>query len=113
MNNDYAVVIRSHVMGYGDDKLGALLMRSSICSLCELERLPSVIILYNTGVKLAVQGADSADSLLKLQNAGVSILLCGTCVDYFEVKDLIAVGKISNMVSINNTLTKMGNIIYP
>jgi len=113
MNNDYAVVIRSNMMGYGNDKLGALLMRSYINSLPDLVHLPSVIVLYNTGVHLAVQGADTADSLVKLQSAGVTVLLCGTCVDYFEVGDRLAAGSVSNMVTINNTLTRINKVLYP
>jgi selenium metabolism protein YedF len=110
---NYAVVIRSEFMGNGDDKLGALIMRAFINSIPQLDRLPSLIVLYNSGVKLAIQNVDTADTLIKLQQAGVSILLCGTCVDYFEIREQIAAGQISHMLTINNTLAGVDKIIYP
>ncbi len=109
----YAVVVRSRLMGAGDDDLGALLMRSCINSLGDLDRLPAVVVLYNSGVMLAVEGTDTAGSFIALRDRGVEIIVCGTCIDYFGIKDRLAVGTISNMLTINNTLAQVGHIIYP
>lgn len=110
---NYAVVLRGKVMGAGDDKLGALLMRSCINSLPSLDKLPSIVVLYNAGVFLAARDSDTAHSLAALQQAGVEIIVCGTCTDYFELNDKIAVGTISNMLTINNKLASVGTILYP
>ncbi len=110
---DYAVVLRGAVMGSGDDALGALLMRSCVNSLGELDSLPSAIILYNGAVHLALEGTDTASSLSALAARGVDVVVCGTCVDFFEVKERLAAGRIGNMLLINNILTRVGHIIYP
>ncbi len=109
----YAVVIRSQVMGTGDDELGRLLMRSCINSLEELDALPSIVVLYNSGVMLALEGTDTAKSLIALSLKGVEIIVCGTCIDFYEVRPRLAVGTVTNMLAINNTLIRASRILYP
>lgn len=109
----YSVVIKSETMGSGDDALGALLMRACINSLGELDELPSHVILYNSGVKLAINGTDTAESLSKLESKGVQVVLCGTCVDFFELKASINFQEISNMYRINSILPASHHIVYP
>lgn len=111
--NGYAVVIKSESMGDGDNELGAMLMRACINSFAEVDHLPQTIVMYNSGVKLAVQGADTAQSLEKLKDKGVEIIVCGTCVDFYGVKELLAVGTISNMYKINTVLSQAEHIVYP
>lgn len=112
-SKDYVVVIKGQTMGAGDDQLGMLLMRACVNSLPELEQMPRAVILYNGGVKLAVKGCDTADSLLKMAGAGVNIVVCGTCVDYYGIKDELAVGVISNMFKINSLVAEAGHVVYP
>ncbi|MFI3330318.1 MAG: sulfurtransferase-like selenium metabolism protein YedF [Rikenellaceae bacterium] len=111
--NNYTVVIKSTTMGEGDEKLGAILMRAYINSLQELEKKPKTIILYNEGVKLATKGMDTADSLAELTAKGVEIIVCGTCVDFYDVKAQIKVGKISNMYVISTKMSESDFIAYP
>lgn len=109
----YAVVLKSTDMGSGDAELGAILMRGCINSLSELDRLPSIVILYNSGVKLAIHNTDTAISLGRLVESGVRILLCGMCVDYYQIKDQLGVGEIVNMLKINTLLSQATHVIYP
>jgi len=109
----YVVVLKSEFMGEGDPSLGALLMRGFINSLKESDKLPDSIILYNGGVKLAVEGSDTAESLSEMENKGVSIICCGTCVDFYELKSRIKTGTISNMFRITELTSKAGHIVYP
>ena len=111
--DDYVICIKSNCMGHGDDELGKILIRGFINSLAEMKGLPSHIIFYNSGVQLAVKDTDTAQSLLKLEDMGVSIVLCGTCVDYYELKEKIAVGLISNMYHITTLLTQAAKVIVP
>lgn len=111
--DNYAMVFRGITMGVGDDKLGALLMRSCINSIASLDKLPQLIVLYNAGVTLAAEGADTAQSIKDLEGSGVEVIVCGTCVDYFELSGKIVTGTISNMLTINNKLSKLSRIIYP
>lgn len=112
-SSNYVVVIKSEVMGTGSDELGRLLMRSFVNSLKEADRLPSDIILYNAGVKLAVKGCDTALSLHELEERGVGIIACGTCVDFFDIKETLSVGAIGNMFTITKIVSEAGSVIYP
>lgn len=110
---DYVVVLKSEFMGDGERELGAMLMRACINSLSELDSLPATIVIYNSGVMLAVTGTDTAESLKKLSDRGIEIIVCGTCVDYYNVKDQLAVGTISNMYRINTILSQTNHVVYP
>ena len=109
----YAVVLKSTIMGDGDRELGELLLRSCLNSLIELDSLPSSIILYNDGVKLAIDGSDTSMALKKLESAGVELLICGACVDYYELKESIKIGVISNMYKINSVTSTASHVVYP
>lgn len=109
----YSVVIKSLTMGEGDSELGELLMRSCVNSLAELDSLPKYIILYNNGVKLAISGSDTSQALKNLEDAGVEIIICGACVDYYQLKEMINIGTISNMYKINTVVSNASHVVYP
>ncbi len=111
--SDYVVAIKSDKMGSGDDALGTILLRAFINALQEVETLPTTIILYNSGVNIALKGCDTAESLKVLEDRGVTILSCGACLDFYEVKEQLAVGLISNMFKITSVLSKAGHVVYP
>lgn len=94
------VFIPSDRLGRGDEELGALLMRGFLYALAEAEAQPRRVIFMNSGVRLAVEGSESLDNLRRLSASGVEILACGTCLDFFKVKDKLAVGRVSNMYEI-------------
>ncbi|MBN1277498.1 MAG: sulfurtransferase-like selenium metabolism protein YedF [Deltaproteobacteria bacterium] len=106
-------VIVSDTMGKGSDELGTILMKSFIHTAIDLEDGPDVMIFYNSGVKLAVEGSDVLDDLKKIEGKGVKILVCGTCANYFSLTDRVAVGIISNMYDIADTLSRAGHIVQP
>jgi selenium metabolism protein YedF len=107
------VVIKSLQMGRGDDILGIMLLEGFINALKDADVLPEKIILYNEGVKLAVNDSPVIDSLKEIENKGVSIMSCGTCIDFYKLKDMLAVGTITNMSSGAEMLINAENIIYP
>ncbi len=109
----YVVVIKSDKMGQGDDALGSILIRAFINSLKEADRLPTHIILYNAGVKLALKSTDTGESLSDLHGLGIEIIVCGTCADYFAIKEQLAVGTISNMYQITKLTAQAGHVVYP
>jgi len=106
-------VIAADTMGRGDDKLGGVLMKAFIHTATELDPIPDIMIFYNTGVKLAGEGSDVLDDLKILEGKGVKILVCGTCVNYFELTGKVAVGTVSNMYDIAGTLSQAGRIVQP
>jgi selenium metabolism protein YedF len=106
-------VIAADTMGKGNDELGTVLMRAFIHVTTELETGPDVMILYNSGVKLAAEGSDVLNDLRRLEKKGVKMLVCGTCVNYFNLDGKIAAGVVSNMYDIAGTLSRAGRIIKP
>jgi len=107
------VVLSDNHMGRGDDTLGDILIRSFIHTLLQLKPLPATIICYNVGIKLAVKGSAVLDDLRELAAAGVNILVCGTCANYFDLGGEVAVGQISNMYDIAETMAGAGRLVRP
>lgn len=107
------LVITSQAMGRGDEELGKVLMRAFLHTVSEIEKKPEKIVLYNEGVILAKKDSSCLEELKTLERQGVEIILCGTCVNYFKIKEDIRVGRISNMYEIVEALFSAKRILYP
>ncbi len=105
--------IDAETLGRGDDRLGAILMKSFLMTLKELKPLPWRLAFANGGVKLAASGSELLPHLQELQNLGADILLCGTCVDFYQLKEHLQVGRISNMFEIVSSLTESSIVLKP
>jgi selenium metabolism protein YedF len=105
------LVISSETMGRGEDVLGAVLMKSFLHTLMETTPMPDIMIFFNTGVKLAAQGSVVLEDLDALSKAGVRILVCGTCLNYFGLKDKLQAGTVSNMYDIAQTMFSAGRLV--
>ena len=106
-------LIASDQVGRGNEELGRTLMRSFLHTLTETSPKPETVIFMNSGVKLTVEGSPVLESLGNLEKAGVNLLVCGTCLNYFEVKDMLKVGKVSNMYEIVDQMMGAGKVIAP
>jgi selenium metabolism protein YedF len=107
------VFIDGETIGKGNDELGRILMRSFLYTLKDLETRPWRIIFIYTGVKLAAEGSEYLDILKEIESLGVEILSCGTCLDYFNLKDRLKAGRISNMNEIVSSFIGATNVIKP
>ena len=107
------VAVGSDRMGEGSEELGRILIKSFIFALTQLDDLPDKILFYNGGAKLTVEGSESLEDLKVLEEQGVEIMTCGTCLDYYGIKDRLAIGGVTNMYSIVETMQKAGRIIRP
>lgn len=107
------VFIDSETMGRGSDELGKILMRSFLNTLKEIAKRPWRIIFVNSGVKIAVEGSEYLSILKNLEELGIEILSCGTCLDYFMLKDKVAAGRVSNMFEIVSSFTEATKVIKP
>jgi selenium metabolism protein YedF len=106
------LVIPSEFMGRGEhEELGQILIRSFLHTLNEVSPLPDVIIFFNSGIKLVVEGSPVLEDLCTLANQGVQILVCGTCLGYYGLKEKVAVGEVSNMYTIAETIMQAGKVI--
>jgi selenium metabolism protein YedF len=98
-------------IGHGSDELGENLMKAFLSSLSDLNTLPRFICFMNGGVRLTLAGSDTLPSLLKLQERGVTLLVCGTCLDFFGVTDECRAGVVSNMYDIATTMLQSSKVI--
>jgi selenium metabolism protein YedF len=94
------VFITSPYVGTGDDVLGDKLMQNLISVLPELGEELWRIILLNGAVKLAIEGSPVLKQLQELEKKGVSILVCGTCLDFFDLLEKKRVGETTNMLDV-------------
>ncbi len=109
----FAFCFTGDQMGQGPGELGKILIQGCINTIKELVPLPAAIVFYNSAVKLAVDSSPVLDSLQELEKSQVKILVCGTCANFFQIKDKIRVGIISNMYNILETLSRADHVIYP
>ena len=107
------VVIAADHMGEGNEELGKVLIKGFIFALTQLEELPKTILFYNGGAKITAEGSESLEDLKTLEAQGVEIMTCGTCLDYYGLKEKLQVGTVTNMYSIVETMNHADKIIRP
>lgn len=106
-------VISADSMGRGSEELGWALMQTYIQTIKDVSPLPEKVLLYNSGVKLVATPSGALEALRDLQARGVEILACGTCLDFFQLKSAIQVGRISNMYDIMQAMSDADKIVSP
>ena len=107
------VAVGDETMGGGDPELGHILMRSFLFAVSQLPRLPKTMLFYNAGAKLTVEGSEVLEDLKNLEAQGVEILTCGTCLNFYHLTEKLAVGSVTNMYTIVETLASAGKVIRP
>ena len=107
------VVLSGNLMGTGDAKLGTSLMKAFVFALTKQDQLSDTILCYNTGAYLTCEGADTLEDLKLLESEGVTILTCGTCLDFYGLKEKLAVGGVTNMYDIVERMENAAQIIKP
>ncbi len=100
-------------MGSGDDDFGRLLLKNLLMTQLEIDPLPAAILFVNTGVHLVCEGSEVLDTLQALKTAGVDIASCGLCLDFYNRKDQLKVGRITNMFDIVDIQHQAGRVISP
>jgi len=108
---EVVMLVTSDQFGTGDQALGQLLISSFINTLPEVPDKPSRILFINSGVMLTTEGSRVLDSLLKLEAEGVQIFSCGTCLNYYKLKEKLKVGKVTNMYDTVDTLLSSAKIV--
>ena len=111
VSGPFVIVISASTMGRGNDELGYVLIKAFLHTVAGQAKKPDVMIFYNTGVKLTVQGLEVLEDLKQLESDGVQLLVCGTCLNYFEIKDKLAAGTVSNMYDIVEIMSRAGRLL--
>lgn len=112
-SSETIVVVSSDRMGSGNDELGKVLMKGFLFAVTQLEELPKKMLFYNGGAVLTTEGSDSLEDLKQMEEQGVEILTCGTCLDYYGLKDKLSVGSVTNMYSIVEAMAAADQVIRP
>ena len=107
------VVFSSNKMGEGAEELGHTLIKSFVFALSNVDPLPTAMVFYNSGAYLTSEDSPVLSDLKTLEKAGVKIMTCGLCADYYKIKEKLAVGIISNMYEIVETEMQSDKIIKP
>lgn len=110
---DMVVYVSAEGMGQGDEALGRILMAAFLDTLSQFKGEISHLIFVNAGAKLAVEGSPVLEQLRQLEELGIEVLVCGTCLKHFGIEEKLAVGSVSNMFAIIETLSEAGRIIKP
>jgi selenium metabolism protein YedF len=105
------VLIGADGLGRGDEVLGAKLMASFIATLKEMGPELWCLVLLNAGVKLAVAGSEVLAGLMNLEHSGVRLLVCGTCLNHFQLLEAKQVGETTNMLDIVTAMQLADHVI--
>ncbi len=109
--NRWTLFVTENTIGIGADKLGSSLMRAFFYTLTQSSDYPSTVIFMNQGAKLPVEDSQIIEHLQFLTQKGCEILVCGTCLDFYGIKDKLTVGNVSNMYEIVEKLKQSPKVI--
>ncbi len=107
------LLIASDSIGRGSDELGQKLMTAFVQILSEVNPQPKTIIFMNSGVKLVCEGSQVIEDLRALAEQEIELLACGTCLGYYDIKEKLAVGQVSNMFDIATAMMGASKVIAP
>ena len=105
------MLIASDQLGVGDEALGQLLITSFINTLPEAKNKPAKILFINRGVMLTIEGSRVLETLQQLEAAGVQIFSCGTCLNHYQLKEKLKVGKVTNMYDTVDSLLAAEKVV--
>ncbi len=110
--NGFVYVITSDKIGSQDQELGGRLMNNFFLKLVQARFLPTHILLMERGVQLLLPECAALDPIKILVGRGVEVLACQTCLDYYEIRDRIAAGRVSNMPDIIEIMHMAAKVIH-
>ena len=110
-STSYVVLFAKNRIGEGSDELGEKLVGSLLESLKAQDILPGKIIFMNSGIHLVTKGSPALPALVELELNGVEMISCGTCLNYFNKADDLAIGRVSNMFGIVEVMRQTRRVI--
>ena len=111
MDNQTVLLFTRNGLGEGPADLQGNLAQKFLTLILESGMLPAKILFYTDGVKLACTGSPILDALNQLETKGVELILCKTCLDYFEITDKVEVGTIGGMPDIIEAMSRAEKVI--
>ena len=111
IEQDFVILVGGDHLGRGDEAMGRLLMEKFLHELAGARRLPETVIFMNTAVRLVIDDSPVLDQLKRLDEAGVEIRACTTCLRKWNLLDRVAVGEQTNMRSLVDYVTQASRFI--
>ena len=111
MDKDTVILFTRNGLGQGPQELQTTLARKFLAILVDSGQLPSKILFYTDGVKLACEGSPVVDLLQALEAQGVELVLCKTCLDFFGLSHSVKAGIIGGMGDIMEAMQKAGKVL--
>ncbi len=105
------ILVTNNGMGKADEKLQQLLFSKYIELLLQTESLPAALCFYTDGVKLVCEGSPVIEQLRGLENKGIRLIICSTCLDYFDLTEKVQVGIVGGMADIIEAQVKAEKVI--
>jgi hypothetical protein len=108
---DTVILVTNNGMGNADEILQQLLFVKYIELLLQNGNTPAALCFYTDGVKLVCEGSPVIEELRKLESHGVRLIVCITCLNYFELTTKIQVGIVGSMGDILEAQTRAEKVI--
>jgi len=108
---DIVILVTSNGMGKADEKLQTLLFNKYVDLLLQNKNLPAALCFYTEGVKLVCEGSSALEQLRLLESKGVRLIICSTCLNYFQLTGNVQVGIVGGMGDILEAQLKAEKVI--
>jgi hypothetical protein len=108
---DTVVLVTRNGMGQAETALQQKLVTTFFKLVNEDNQLPAVISFYAEGVFLTVTGSPILDTLRNLENKGVRLILCSTCLNFYNLIEQVQVGVVGGMGDILEAMNRAGKVI--
>ena len=105
------IFIGADEVGRGDRELGTTLAKAFLYACTENEDRPRRMVFMNSGVRLVTENDETVAHVTRLEEEGVEVVVCGTCLDFYGLKDNLRVGRVSNMYEIQSILIGAGHLV--
>ena len=103
--------VASDGIGQGNEELARILMPAYLNAFSKGETLPDIIAFVNSGVKLLTAESPALAALRELEAKGVKLLACGTCLDFYDLKDKLAAGGSTNAAELTAMMLSANKVI--
>jgi selenium metabolism protein YedF len=110
-NGTEVFVLTGRTLGIGDNDLGQRLMSNFLLTLASSNPSVMTLFLLNSGVMLAAEDSDCIDELETLERNGCEVLLCTTCIEFYDLRSKIQVGSSSNMKTLIDKMNVASKVV--
>lgn len=110
-NGGTVLFIGTEEIGKGDRELGVNLMKTFLYTCAESGNPPVALVFMNSGVRLVTENDETAAHVRRLEEGGSDVVVCGTCLDYYGLKEKLQAGRVGNMYEIQSMLVGAGLVV--